>query len=667
MAQAFAGTTAGYNTDHLDASTKTMLAHLGATGTHTFQSFTSPIFTPSQASLHSKKGRSDLSITVPNNIAKNVVASPDTVNTPFSVGDDPDITVESRKTAHEIPSPPYVAQRMMEQLPVVSNQVENVVAKRLTDPADPPEAQPAAKKKKSHARKQPVGHIPRPRNAFILFRKHITVITGTYRQICLEGELTFGSQDNDLIPKSVEVKHQNISIVASKMWAEAPPAVKAQFTEAARKEKAEHARLYPDYRYQPAYRRTDIIRRRVRKDPLEDDKCEAVASLLIQGKAGNALETEVKEKIAEKTGQPMSPTQIKLVVKKGRRKRKDAPGELSKGAIRAQKAAERARAMREHWMDTSMLLAQQSQGHLLRRAPPVNYRHDAHPKDVIYVDEYGRPVYIDDGYDLPYVDGPEDDLLPANPYAMGLNPNVQTHYGSRNMMPPMGPYQSHGLHGHRGTEQHLGRELAYMYEMNSMPEPNPAYAHQIPEYAQPHQPQENVQHWGMQGTDLQPFDSQGEHIVQTHLHPPEQMAPTARQHPANYALDPMLIPSEHTPIKGMYDYNQYTQDEPNIPAMEEYHNVSMPSDIIAGRWARDRHNIDNPGPESDEHMQGENAGPLLPLMEDEHLPSQHIDFGDKGELFGGDLNEVLPLDPDIEDYNAAFQQQQDMDGFTGQL
>jgi hypothetical protein len=52
---------------------------------------------------------------------------------------------------------------------------------------------------------------------------------------------------------------------------------------------------------------------------LEDDKCDAVASLLIQGKAGDALETEVKEKIAEKNGEPISPTQIKLVVKKGRR------------------------------------------------------------------------------------------------------------------------------------------------------------------------------------------------------------------------------------------------------------------------------------------------------------------------------------------------------------
>lgn len=62
-----------------------------------------------------------------------------------------------------------------------------------------------------------------------------------------------------------------------------------------------------------------ILQRRVRKDPLEDDKCDAVASLLIQGKAGNALENEVKGKIAEKTGLAENPEDINLVVKRGRR------------------------------------------------------------------------------------------------------------------------------------------------------------------------------------------------------------------------------------------------------------------------------------------------------------------------------------------------------------
>lgn len=56
----------------------------------------------------------------------------------------------------------------------------------------------AGPKKKSHARKQPAGHIPRPRNAFILFR-------------CL-----FVSQQS--VPASVEKDHRNISRIAGRVW-----------------------------------------------------------------------------------------------------------------------------------------------------------------------------------------------------------------------------------------------------------------------------------------------------------------------------------------------------------------------------------------------------------------------------------------------------------------
>lgn len=148
------------------------------------------------------------------------------------------------------------------------------------------------------------------------------------------------------------------------------------------------------------------------------------------------------------------------------------------------------------------------------------------------------------------------------------------------------------------------------------------------------------------------------------------MAPDA-EHDANYALDPMLAAN---PIDPHADntYGQFAQDGSDFPAMDEYRNISMPSDIIAGRWARDQD-----GTHEDEQAQEQlgnqvqeqagNMDNLLPFMEGEHLPSQHIDFGDKGELFGGDLNDVLPIDPDIEDYNAALHQQQDMEALLGQM
>lgn len=61
------------------------------------------------------------------------------------------------------------------------------------------------------------------------------------------------------------------------------------------------------------------FQRRVRKDPIEDQKCDAVANLLIQGASGDQLETEVKETLAQQAPEPVAPEQIKLVNKRGRR------------------------------------------------------------------------------------------------------------------------------------------------------------------------------------------------------------------------------------------------------------------------------------------------------------------------------------------------------------
>ncbi|KAL7422333.1 hypothetical protein Q5752_002979 [Cryptotrichosporon argae] len=181
------------------------------------------------------------------------------------------------------------------------------------------------KKKVSHARKQNANHIPRPRNAFILFRKHVV--------------------DQKLIPASVEMRHQNVSIITAKMWREAPAEQKAHFNELARVEKEEHMRKYPGYRYQPVYRRTNVIRRRVRKDAAEEEKCRSVAELLLQGKSGDKLEEEIHERTA-----PNAPARKKAAARRG------SAIELSKGALRALRAQAKAHAARESstdWSDTA--------------------------------------------------------------------------------------------------------------------------------------------------------------------------------------------------------------------------------------------------------------------------------------------------------------------------
>jgi HMG box factor len=49
-----------------------------------------------------------------------------------------------------------------------------------------------------------------------------------------------------------------------------------------------------------------VIRRRVRKDDAEEEKCRSVAELLIKGKSGQALEQEIRNKIQRNNAGPAS-------------------------------------------------------------------------------------------------------------------------------------------------------------------------------------------------------------------------------------------------------------------------------------------------------------------------------------------------------------------------
>ncbi|KAK4685918.1 hypothetical protein P7C73_g4215, partial [Tremellales sp. Uapishka_1] len=207
-----------------------------------------------------------------------------------------------------------------------AEEMQTAVPKTARKTKGKPQAQAEKdeKKKISHARKQNPDHVPRPRNAFILFRKYVV--------------------DAKLIPASVEVRHQNVSIITAKMWSEAPPDQKAHFNDLARIEKEEHLK-----KWVPVYRRTNVIRRRVRKDEAEEEKCQSVAELLLRGKSGDALESEMMQQ-TQQTPEPSGR------VKKGRAgQRKSTPAvALSKGALRALRAqARHSESGSVNWSDVS--------------------------------------------------------------------------------------------------------------------------------------------------------------------------------------------------------------------------------------------------------------------------------------------------------------------------
>ncbi|QRV91619.1 HMG (high mobility group) box protein [Ceratobasidium sp. AG-Ba] len=87
---------------------------------------------------------------------------------------------------------------------------------------------------KSHSRRQPPGHIPRPRNAFILYR------TWYVKQDFLAG---------------VENDHREISRIVGKIWKGLSESERDYWRVAAQKEKREHALKHPNYKYSPNSRR----------------------------------------------------------------------------------------------------------------------------------------------------------------------------------------------------------------------------------------------------------------------------------------------------------------------------------------------------------------------------------------------------------------------------
>ncbi|KAI0064967.1 HMG-box, partial [Artomyces pyxidatus] len=92
-----------------------------------------------------------------------------------------------------------------------------------------PRSGPNRASKKSHAKRQPAGHIPRPRNAFILFR------------------CDFVAQKK--VPASVEHDHRNISRIAGRIWQGMSEADRMPWLNLAEQEKKKHKETYPGYRY----------------------------------------------------------------------------------------------------------------------------------------------------------------------------------------------------------------------------------------------------------------------------------------------------------------------------------------------------------------------------------------------------------------------------------
>lgn len=156
-----------------------------------------------------------------------------------------------------------------------------------------PSQLPQRKGNKSHSRKRSANHVPRPRNAFILFRQHIANET----PVPLAGGMHL---------------HKNVSKLAGELWRSLAPRERKYWEDLAASERENHRRMYPGYKYapkrshdeQPARARSSSPQRptaplTIPQDPERQARESAFASMLAQamleGLEGDELEEFLKQ------------------------------------------------------------------------------------------------------------------------------------------------------------------------------------------------------------------------------------------------------------------------------------------------------------------------------------------------------------------------------------
>jgi len=156
-------------------------------------------------------------------------------------------------------------------------------ADALFTPSEEPAPEPTRRR---NNRKKPAGHIPRPANAFMLFRAD------------------FVRQKH--VPGSIETDHGSLSKIIGTIWRSLPPESKRVWEALAQKTKADHKRDHPDYRYRPIHKKKDpnaeVPKRRTGRArgrqpyPIPDEqRIDDLSQLLLDGHKGEDLAEAVRQ------------------------------------------------------------------------------------------------------------------------------------------------------------------------------------------------------------------------------------------------------------------------------------------------------------------------------------------------------------------------------------
>ncbi|KAI1785962.1 hypothetical protein LXA43DRAFT_1065447 [Ganoderma leucocontextum] len=164
----------------------------------------------------------------------------------------------------------------------------NVTPGTFNDPPSPTDSMEAllfpategsgAPRRAAHAKKKPENHIPRPPNAFILFRSSFI--------------------KNQHVSSEVETNHSTLSKIIGLTWQNLPHEERQVWHAKAKSALEEHKRKFPQYAFRPLHTKgkTPTEKRKVREvEPKDLKRCEKIAQLLIEGKKGAALDVAIQE------------------------------------------------------------------------------------------------------------------------------------------------------------------------------------------------------------------------------------------------------------------------------------------------------------------------------------------------------------------------------------
>jgi len=131
----------------------------------------------------------------------------------------------------------------------------------------------------THTKKKPDNHIPRPPNAFILFRSAFI--------------------KSQHVSSDVETNHSTLSKIIGLTWQNLPHEERQVWHVKAKAALDEHKRKFPEYAFRPLHTKvkgTPTAKRKVREvGPKDIKRCEKIAELLVQGKKGEELDNAVRE------------------------------------------------------------------------------------------------------------------------------------------------------------------------------------------------------------------------------------------------------------------------------------------------------------------------------------------------------------------------------------